>query len=664
VFQRVFAAVIEELNVGLVRRDIANHWACRCTVPGPGMRRAGEILVRRYRESGAAAELLAYPADDRTEFLGGHRNPLEWRPRDASLAVASPQKAAGVICRYGDEPLCLVSNSTGTPPGGVTAPLVLRCGPLGEADVAPGEWAGKLLFSDQPPGMVEAAARKAGAVGVISDCVSPPWLVQYPPVREPEDAPDLVMWTIFSGRRDQAPLFGFNLSPRQGRRLRRLIAEADEPVLLKAVVDAELVEGSSDLVQAVLPGTDRAAEELWVLAHLSEPGARDNASGCCLSVELARTLATLTTRGVLPPLRRTLRFLHATEVSGFLPYLEENSARLPQVLAGLCLDSVGQDFALCGGELLLFRAPEENPSFVDALMEKLLTAAAAEPAERFGNERYTMLPWRCERFWGNDAFVSDGFFDVPAPQLSGWPDRFYHSSQDTPDQMSDVTLGRVGAVTGTYLYLLATAGEREARWLGRLAASDWKRRILHAVENHLTDALANAPEPEAAARAASHVYHLGLQGQDAVTQAARFAPDHAPVEAELAAIAQEVRAFVEGEAQRLAAVLHPGQSRPELSPPPAAAVPGAELVARRLRWTPPPPEALSPATRERLAVLSRSGEGEIDLARIWAWVNGRRTARQIGERLCHGGVVPLASIVEYLRLMAAEGAVELREPGA
>jgi len=60
-----------------------------------------------------------------------------------------------------------------------------------------------------------------------------------------------------------------------------------------------------------------------------------------------------------------------------------------------------------------------------------------------------------------------------------WPDRFYHSSMDRPEQMSDNTLGRAGAIVGTYLYLLATAGAKEAIWFAGLAARDWKRRISH-----------------------------------------------------------------------------------------------------------------------------------------------------------------------------------------
>ncbi len=655
-FRPVMNAIIDELNTGRCLRDIANHWACRCTVPGPGMRQAGELLRQRYLENGAAhAELIPYPADDRTEFLHGHRNPLEWRGRSSELAIVSPAAAAGTICRYADEPLSLVCNSTGTGPEGVVGEVVVRRGPLSATAVADGEFAGKLLFTDQPPSSVQAAASKGGALGVVSDCICPPWLTSHPPVREPEDAPDLVMWTIFGATRGQAPLFGFNLSARQGRRLRDLIARAGEPVALRATVDAELVEGSSDFVQAVLPGTDLADEEIWVLAHLSEPGARDNASGCCLSLELLRVLQALIRVGKLAPLRRTIRFMHAEEVRGFLPFIDAHADRLPRVVAGLCLDSVGQDFTICGGELVLFQSPEHNGSFIDGLLAALLTAVMAEPIARFSTENYATVPWHTEPFWGNDAFISDGFFDVPTPQLSTWPDRFYHSSADTPDQMSANTLGRVGAATGTFLHLLATAGAPEARWFGLLAAQDWKRRICQTVADEVTRLSAAEATALQAGELVTLIRHMGLQGHDAVTQAARFARGDASLGDALRAVADEVGAFADREARQAAAVLSPG-----LTPPDAAALPpdpDAHLVARRLRWSLPARSALTQSVQECLVSLEEAGAGGLD--RIWSWVNGRRSAGEIALRLNCGGPLSVATVVAYLRALEAEGLVVL-----
>ncbi|MCE5240173.1 hypothetical protein LLH23_17055 [bacterium] len=634
-FRHIMDAVTDEFNTGLCLRDIANHWRCRCTVPGPGMRRAGQLLVDRYLENGAAmAEMIPYPADDRTEFLDGAHNQMEWQPRGASLSVTGP--AGYTICRYDDEPLCLVCYSVATPPEGIEAEVVVHHGPLAPEQVEEGQWAGKIVFIDQFPSTVAAAVGKSGAVGLVSDCVAPPWLKQYPPVREPEDVPDLVMWTIFGGTRNQPQIFGFNLSPRQGRRLRALIADSAEPVRLRAVVDAQTVEGSSDFVHATLPGTDLAHEEIWVLAHLSEPGARDNASGCCASVELLRTLRTLIEQGKLPPLRRTIRFMHGVEVSGFLPYIDANRERLPQVLAGLCADSLAENFGTCGGQILFFRSPEANASFIDGLCEMLLRAVAAEPVGRFGADNYAIFPWKTMPFWGNDAFISDGFFDIPTPQFSAWPDKHYHSSMDRPEDIDESSLARMGTVTGTYLYLLATAGPEQARWFGALAAQDFRSRICaHAAQTMAESAGLPLPA-EAALKLGAELWHLGLQGHDAITQAARFAPDDDRLLEDLVTMADDLLTFADGEAGAVA-----GQPTGYEPPEMQTDSEGGDLVARRRRWH-----------------LRDNPAGEL-APRVWPWVNGRRAAWEIAERLGPSGAVSVTEVVACLRALQAADLVEL-----
>lgn len=655
---RIMDCIIDELRTKECLRDIAQHWAFRSTVPGPGLRSVSEFLCRRHRENGIEAEVIPYPADDKTEWLDGHRNPLEWVPRRGLLAIVKPEGKAGAICSYAEEPLSLVCNSTSTPAGGIDAPVVvIYSGSQDEAyegiDVS-----GKIILTELPAGSVEGQARKRGALGVVSDCISPPWLASHPPVREPEDAPDLTMWSIFSGRRNEKPLWGFSLSARQGRRLRRIIRESSELVILHAEVDADLVEGTSEMVSALLPGTDLVHEEIWVLAHSSEPGARDNASGCCLAVEVARTLKTLIDKGKLPPLRRSIRFMNGVEVSGFLPYIDSRRDELDRVVTGLCLDSVGQDFGICGGEFVLFQSPEANASFVDGLMEHLFAAVAAQPIGRFSTKNYATFSWHTEPFWGNDAFVSDGFFDIPTPQMSTWPDKFYHSSMDTPDQMSDNTLGRSGAIVGTYLYLLATAGAREALWFAGLAARDWKRRICH-------ELTMEALKGDAGIQVFG--WHLGFQGQDAVKQVLRFAPDDDALNKTIHLMCDDMKEFARREADKaveLASALS-GQDIPSANKLAACSTSEeldygevdqrGSMVLKRLRWRVPSDGAFSEVSKAKVSALRERVNG--NLARIWDWINGRRTVEEIWERVQFGGHIPYEVVAEYLELLAAEGFV-------
>jgi hypothetical protein len=649
--RHIMNCIINELRTNQCLRDIAQHWSYRSTVPGPGLRNVSNFNCQRHQEHGIKAEVIPYPADDKTEWLNGHRNPLEWVPRSARLDVVKPK--AGMICCYAEEPLCLVSNSTSTPQNGIDAQLVVINGGANDKDYEGIDVSGKIIFTNVPPGSIEGQARKRGAVGVVSDCISPPWLISYPPVREPEDVPDLTMWTIFSGRREEKGLWGFNLSARQGRRLRKIIQESSEPVILHAEVDADLIEGTSDLVNALLPGTDLAHEEIWVLAHSSEPGARDNASGCCLSVEIARTLKMLVETGKIPPMRRSIRFMTAVEVSGFLPYIDAHKNELDNVVAGLCLDSVGQDFGICGGEFLLFQSPETNASFIDGLMEYIYSSVKDEPIERFSTNNYATFAWHTERFWGNDAFISDGFFDIPTPQMSTWPDRFYHSSMDRPEQMSDNTLGRAGAIVGTYLYLLATAVAKEAMWFAGLATRDWKRRISHIFS---TEAMKDDVTPHHLRLLGKH---LGYQGQDAITQVLRFAPNDVNLKNTVDNLADDMLFFAIHEADvtvEFAQALSGQETQPKPESLQEEIDEFGDKVLKRLWWQHPPDGAFSESGRQKLQALRECG----NVGNIWNWINGRRTVSEIYARVQFNGTIPYDLIKKYIELLADENFISVK----
>lgn len=654
--QKIMDAVIKELHIKRCLRDIAHYWGFRSTVPGPGLRNVSRFLCQRHRENGVEVEIIPYPADDKTEWLHGHKNPLEWVPESARLEIAKPMDKAGFICSYSEEPLSLISNSTSTPEGGIEAPVVIMRSGTKDEEYDGLDIAGKIIFTDIPAGSVEAQARKRGALGVISDCICPPWLASHPPVREPEDVPDLTMWSIFSGRRNEKGLWGFSLSARQGRRLRQFIRESSEPVILRAEVNAELIEGSSEVVNAILPGTDLAHEEIWVLAHSSEPGARDNASGCCLGVEIARVLKQLTETGILPPMRRSIRFLNGVEVAGFLPYIDYRFKELDNVVAGLCLDSVGQDYSVSGGGLILFQAPDANTSFADGLMEYLISAAAAEPVGRFTSDNYATFPWHTEPYWNNDSFVSDGFFDIPTPQISNWPDRFYHSSMDTPDQMSENTLGRVGAIIGTYLYMLANAGRQEALWFAGLAAKDWKRRIC----DTLTEVALNkdGSVDERVERLHTLGNHMGLQGADAIKQIVRFAPGDNEFCSIINDMGKEMRCFAGRESDRMtmlaSALLNQDVTSDAEKEKDEEIDDRGTTIVKRLRWRMPSDGDFSDAGKKKLLALRKHNKS---VGKAWDLINGRRTVEEIWERVQFYDAVPYSAIADYLYLMIDEGMV-------
>jgi hypothetical protein len=63
---------------------------------------------------------------------------------------------------------------------------------------------------------------------------------------------------------------------------------------------------------------------------------------------------------------------------------------------------------------------------------------------------------------GSDHYIlSDPTVGIPTPMLIQWPDKFYHTSGDTPDKVSADVLKRVVVTTCAYAYTCALAREED-----------------------------------------------------------------------------------------------------------------------------------------------------------------------------------------------------------
>jgi hypothetical protein len=65
----------------------------------------------------------------------------------------------------------------------------------------------------------------------------------------------------------------------------------------------------------------------------------------------------------------------------------------------------------------------------------------------------------------------------------------HHNSEDTPDKVDSRSLRDLAIVNATYLYTLASAGERDLLWLAELAANRGNEQILNAAAPFVDQAL-------------------------------------------------------------------------------------------------------------------------------------------------------------------------------
>lgn len=426
-------------------------------------RETAEYCAHALRQGGARdVELLELKADGRTAY-GDWVIPQAWKAKDAELWVVEPEDAAGRIVRYLDEPCCLVMYSAPTAPEGVEAELVVI---EDQAELETADVRGRmLLISSKPKEILDLAVEK-GAIGIVSDYIAP-----LPPIRDRMDLPDAVRWEndCFVPV-NEGELFGFSISPRAGDRLRSLARREvgkGRAIRLFARVDTRLYDGTVPMVSGLIPGHER--EEVILCTHLYEPGANDNASGCGVSLEIARCLNALIASQELPQPKRGIRFLLGWECAGFMGYAVHHRDRIPDMVAGLNVDMVGGNQDRNRAYLHLRTNPHAAMSYTDHLMRKMI--------EFFQVERNPLLRWGEDRFGICDNLYADPMIGVPVPSLIQHPDIVWHSSVDTVDRIDPPALKQVATLAATYLYFVADAGYKEASWLASGMATKGMERM-------------------------------------------------------------------------------------------------------------------------------------------------------------------------------------------
>jgi hypothetical protein len=115
-----------------------------------------------------------------------------------------------------------------------------------------------------------------------------------------------------------------------------------------------------------------------ITAHPCHPGgANDNASGAAAAFETGRVLAALRTSGRWDDRGRSVRVLWMPELTGTHAWLGQDDDRSARTAAGLNLDMVGEDQALCGSTLLI----EQPPCFAGSFAEELLRRIRGEAVD-------------------------------------------------------------------------------------------------------------------------------------------------------------------------------------------------------------------------------------------------------------------------------------------
>jgi aminopeptidase YwaD len=382
-----------------------------------------------------------------------------WEHVRGTLRLDGP--AGEVILSRDMHRVALAINSFSTAKGGAAFRLIDAGAGTTAAAYEGRDVAGAVALVSGPLGPAwQQAVRMRGAAGVISSD-----LASY---TRPDDTPDVLQWGSIPYDEARAS-FGFKATPRAAARLRAALAAG--PVTVHADIETVFHRRPNRTLAVEILGRTRPEQRIVLAAHVQEPGANDNASGCGTLLAAALGIRDAIRRGALPPPERTLTFLWVDEIRGSEQWLKTHAAAVKDVVAMLSLDMTGQDTAKTGGTFLIEKEPDpsalwDRPS--DPHSE--WGASQVDPAMvrgSFLNDVHLAVALRRARDtgWvvrtnpyegGSDHTV---FTRAGVPALLNWhfTDRYYHTNLDTVDKMSAAEMQHVAIAVATTALFLASA---------------------------------------------------------------------------------------------------------------------------------------------------------------------------------------------------------------
>jgi hypothetical protein len=594
--------------------------------------------------------VIHYPANAETRFWG-FPSFEEWHGKAGVLGIVKPESLAGKLADFEACPISLIQRSRPTSADGLTAEVIYAGQGTRAGDYRNAK--GKIAICDAHcPRDVYEAAVEAGVAGIILYRHRP-----LPPLRKGLGVEGVRQYNSFWWNENK--LFGFVLTPEDGQRLVAYITSAEgrkRPLTAWAMVDGESHPGSLEVVTSLIPG--RQKKEILLIAHLChpKPSAGDNASGVAALLEAHRVLTRMVSNGELPQPEYGIRFLLVPEISGTFAYLAREKGARGRMLFGLNLDMVGQKQEVTGSTLCVEAPPLSAPSFTPFLLENTVRRAFRYSANPGGTGDVLSIKLQATPFsGGSDHFIlSDPTVGVPTPMLLQWPDKYYHTSGDTPDKVSPDVLRRVAIAAGVYAYTIALASEGDMLWLARLAGRGLRKKAIDDM------GIGGDESPVGASNPGHRTKVLMKAGRQAIKSVGKLLPCSKPLKA---CIAREERAFT-GCVKREAALADRAVQQHEGSGPARPAKYRRAVVKRLMRGPVDMGSLLTGLGKRRRARyrkwLAREKKAYMMQSLSLFWADGKRSIAEIADHVdAELGYANPDFLKFYFDTLAEAGIVEI-----
>ena len=424
----------------------------------PGFNASVDDIRDRLQRAGLQVAIGEYPSRGRG-----------WDYQVGTVAFADTGEV--LLSRDRDRvSLCINSFSTAGP---LEAPLV-DVGAGTPADYEGRDVKGAVVLgSASVQQLWQQAVKQRGAIGVISTSVAPYIRPGDPGQFTSEDQQDVFQWGSVPYD-EAAKAFGFKASWRAAAKMRDRLKSG--PVKVKVDVQSTFYDGPARMVVAEIPGTVKPDERIVMVAHIQEPGANDDGSGCGTLVALAIALHDAIASKALAPPGRTLTFIWGDENRASRQWMSSHAEQTKSVQYMFSMDMTGEDVTKTGGTFLIEK--QADPSAVWPRPSDPHTAWGAsqvKPEELKGSLLNDLHLAVCLRRAKDTGWIvktnpyeggSDHteFKNSGIPSLLNWhfTDRYYHTNLDRPDKTSTAEMINVGTAVATSAWFLASADEKDA----------------------------------------------------------------------------------------------------------------------------------------------------------------------------------------------------------
>jgi hypothetical protein len=334
---------------------------------------------------------------------------------------------------------------------------------------------------------MKQAVWERGALGLVS--YPNPSVPGYPV--NSLNRPDQIHWgriPVDDGE-DKKGTFGFQISARQGLALVKLL-KAEEPVTARVDIEADFSEEKWQvMVEAYVPGTEIADQDIVLTGHLQEEkfSANDDSSGCASVLEIGRALTRLIRDGKISAPRRNIRLWWVTEISSQRQYFADHPEAHRSMMVNINQDMVG---ANQGQDVLrtqnMTRVPFSNFHFLNDVAESVLEFVIEGNRNnlsviqagfqglyprpilsRLGTRhRYhaEIIPVHLN---SDHMTFSEAPIGVPGITFTNWPDNYIHTSDDDLWNVDPTQLQRNAVAVAMIGYTIAGADQES---FGRIAA--------------------------------------------------------------------------------------------------------------------------------------------------------------------------------------------------